>query len=585
MPVSFSFVLHLEQRINSRKEQEQSAQNSFFRFQQRGKLASERMAAEQEELTSIALGPPPISRASKPQTTVAELYSLDQPGLIEEESVAASSETSGSASGQQQAKSAGGEKKRRSVWGMLKGTAYAVEVALQVRKVGYERKENQSDSLSILVSNGVEPCHGTDPRLLLGCRAGLIAKLTSTAGTPEFHAQTIQRMQQQLIRIKYLEGPDHKIAWFACRNTVASEPRTLYVAFRGTRRQSMEDWTNNVDATPAHFTDQMELHRGYDSIVAGWYSELCALLREQMSAEPPVDEVVLTGHSKGGSTALVWFLHLLREKPEGIDLNKLRIITFGSPMVTHSYYSAESMYEHLAELFLAAPEARVLHFVHECDCVPRSIGGQYSKELLASSKNPDTDRPQLRESIRYHPLLQPLASTFYISGGSSGLPLQVFLVPNELILSLLDLPQAFINGFAAAIEAHRMTHYSVKLQQYCLHHYLPKVDFTPPPVSRASKPATSSTVSEAEQPPTVESPASSNDLIDFGAQATEQDEQETAIPASEWTAEEGAEERELLESNLPSCSPSQEDQPTQWSEATAQTPPTVSRAHKPHASP
>ena len=348
-----------------------------------------------------------------------------------------------------------------------------LEGALNARKLGKERKSASGDTLALLKARGVSPMAYSDPSLELAVRAAVMAKQCSAHGSAEAQQRAIEQLQQRVVALRHLTLPDGamdprvSITWFAALSLDPSKPRALSVCFRGTRLVSMTDWAANADASPTPLAEPLNVHSGFYHTLLPWYPDLVATIASCFSGDgDQPEELILCGHSKGGSLALVLALLLLHHRPEGVPLDRLRVATFGSPLCTHSWAPREDFLASAQQLLASAPGARVLSFVHECDLVPRTLGGQYNADFLTGSKAAE-ERPELRESRRYYPLALPPQSTYhFISGGQSGQALVVYEIPPELVSPVLDLPMALVDGFSAAKEAHRMTHYMTKLQRY-----------------------------------------------------------------------------------------------------------------------
>ncbi len=185
--------------------------------------------------------------------------------------------------------------------------------AVEVRRTGLERKAAAQDSLGLLKAHGCEACSPVDPHLLLASRIAVIAKECSVRGSTETQQKSIEAKQQQLVRLYHLaEHPSEDeltIAWFACLSTSPHYPRTLTICFRGTRMDSSVDWMTNLDAEPCPNSgdDVINFHSGFYQTAMLYWDDIIALIREccamPASAGAP-EEIVFTGHSKGGAWGL-----------------------------------------------------------------------------------------------------------------------------------------------------------------------------------------------------------------------------------------------------------------------------------------
>jgi hypothetical protein len=404
-------------------------------------------------------------------------------------------------------------KKKSGLGGLFKTSVALLSSAVEVRRTGLERKAAAQDSLGLLKAQGCQPCAPTDPQLLLASRIAVIAKECSVRGATDTQRKSIEAKQQQLVRLYHLEEPPADdlltIAWFACLSTSPHFPRTLTICFRGTRMDSTTDWMSNLDAEPATGSgDVINYHSGFFQTAMLYWDAVVALILECMAL--PADgsqpeEIVFTGHSKGGSVGYVIFLELLRRAVPGVPISRLRVITFGSPAVVHSWHLRAPVMERCREILASGQGAYALSFVHECDVVPRSLGSEYHNDLLYNSSSLH-DNPKLRESKRYFPLsMPPWARYYYIHGGNQGRSLEIFEIPAEMLPRILDLPMGFVDGVTAWQEAHRMTNYMTKLQRFCWTFLYggPLRDAAPRPLSSESSSALHSPDYQAPAPVVV----------------------------------------------------------------------------------
>jgi Lipase (class 3) len=145
------------------------------------------------------------------------------------------------------------------------------------------------------------------------------------------------------------------------------------------------------------------------------------------------------GHSLGGAYAsLVYYLlerdrHFDPDTAHGV-LGRVPIecVTFGAPVITHSHESEESLRVFVDSF---APLANIHHFVHDCDVVPRLLGGKLHRSVIQSSGD-------MSETKHYIPL-----GRFYFLHGD-GSYISVFDTSSPPLLEqVLDMPAALVYGF------------------------------------------------------------------------------------------------------------------------------------------
>lgn len=99
-------------------------------------------------------------------------------------------------------------------------------------------------------------------------------------------------------------------------------PRRLYVSFRGTC--TLQDVVHVLDVrNKALHTDEMKVHRGF-------YNKFMSLeknISDELRKHPMVEEIVFTGHSMGGSLALIASYHYHKKH----NNMRIRCHTFGAP--------------------------------------------------------------------------------------------------------------------------------------------------------------------------------------------------------------------------------------------------------------
>ena len=110
--------------------------------------------------------------------------------------------------------------------------------------------------------------------------------------------------------------------------------------------------------------------------------------------------VVFTGHSLGGACAILLRHRLCSEMRDTDLFERSYVYTFGAPLVFARHNDAPA-------LPLAASDfARVHCFVHNTDLVPRLLGSEAMRALVArhESKLPDSSRERLQTAQNYVPV-------------------------------------------------------------------------------------------------------------------------------------------------------------------------------------
>jgi Lipase (class 3) len=376
-----------------------------------------------------------------------------------------------------------------SVWGMMKGGFKFAKVAYNAKKMGASNKMNYNP-MRLLYN---EPTVPRDDRLLsLATEVAGFAKVCSRSGGVEVHAAAIRSVGLEPLKIVYqvkrVDGGDDKSV---PASAATSEPqqlayyfarddrwRRLVLCFRGTRRASVQDWLDNINAAPRPLEGKLNVHVGIYQRVAAWFDDLAALVLAE-AAKYPDYTILMAGHSKGGSSALMLYTLLCHERLHGREPNapveRMWIFTFGAPIIFHSA-EARSIGELAEHASSWLDLRRVFNFVHENDVVPRILGGQYHRHYFgakassaaakaqssgASASSSPSSLNAHQETQNYHAL-----GVFIYLQGSRGDHLFVWHVPEPLIEQLLDLPVAFSSGLRKAQQDHRMTLYLMKLCTY-----------------------------------------------------------------------------------------------------------------------
>ena len=126
-------------------------------------------------------------------------------------------------------------------------------------------------------------------------------------------------------------------------NSDAIDDEYCFVIFRGTTRTSMKDWFSNADTDPVEYLDQCDIHQGYYDAYNFEYRSLIESFVTTCSHECSGCDIVLSGHSQGGSIAEIAGLYLqdqlqpqnhtdhTNDDNDNESSSSLYVITFGSP--------------------------------------------------------------------------------------------------------------------------------------------------------------------------------------------------------------------------------------------------------------
>ncbi len=135
---------------------------------------------------------------------------------------------------------------------------------------------------------------------------------------------------------------------------VASNDRTVVVAFRGTNQAELRDWLIDARIT-SDSVQHGRIHRGFYRSTRGLLKGIVEAVKEH-GGETKL--VWVTGHSLGGAMALVFTYECIASggiEPAGL-------VTFGQPLVVNG---------RLAHFLNSELKGRYLRFVHGGDLVPR----------------------------------------------------------------------------------------------------------------------------------------------------------------------------------------------------------------------
>jgi hypothetical protein len=140
-----------------------------------------------------------------------------------------------------------------------------------------------------------------------------------------------------------------------------SEIKEIVVAFRGTQTifDALVDFSfvQSVDKAGA-------IHFGIDSHLKLVREKVLNLLKERAGAE----NLTLVGHSLGGGYSLALMVHVLQNAEVLSEIQRVKVVTFGSPLV----FAKDS----LDELMNKKPvvKVEVWNYIHNDDIVPRFLG-------------------------------------------------------------------------------------------------------------------------------------------------------------------------------------------------------------------
>lgn len=101
-----------------------------------------------------------------------------------------------------------------------------------------------------------------------------------------------------------------------------SSPHSMYISFRGTC--SAQDLIHALDVRPKQLAHNIQVHQGFYRK----YKSLEKEIAKEIEAHDDVHEIVFTGHSMGGSVAMIAAYHFAREQKRELQI---RCHTFGAP--------------------------------------------------------------------------------------------------------------------------------------------------------------------------------------------------------------------------------------------------------------
>lgn len=158
--------------------------------------------------------------------------------------------------------------------------------------------------------------------------------------------------------------------------TIDHVPVTIF-AFQGTT--SMQDWDTNLKFWP-RLTDSGLMHSGFDVRADNFPLEYAV----ELMAKDPHLKVIFTGHSQGGAVSAILTTKLLlycSATGNGQFHSRVLCITIGAPLFGTAAWARMIESSQLKNRFL--------HFVDECDPVPRILSMVYNRlqTLLATDRS------------------------------------------------------------------------------------------------------------------------------------------------------------------------------------------------------
>ncbi|KAJ1284357.1 hypothetical protein BS78_03G197400 [Paspalum vaginatum] len=212
--------------------------------------------------------------------------------------------------------------------------------------------------------------------------------------------------------------------WFVCDE---ADARTRCFVIQGS--DSLASWQANLLFEPTEFeATGVLVHRGIYEAAKGIYEQVMPEIEAHLRAHAGRARLRLTGHSLGGSLAVLVSLMLLARgvvTPEALH----PVVTFGAPSVFCA--------GHRALEALGVGEAHVRSVAMHRDIVPRAFSCRYPGHAIALLK-------RLNGVLRTHPCLNthralytPMGATYILQPDSSASPRHPFL-PEGAALFRLD---------------------------------------------------------------------------------------------------------------------------------------------------
>lgn len=212
--------------------------------------------------------------------------------------------------------------------------------------------------------------------------------------------------------------------WFACDE---ADARTRCFVIQGS--DSLASWQANLLFEPTKFENTGVLvHRGIYEAAKGIYEQVMPEIEAHVRAYKERARLRFTGHSLGGSLALLVSLMLVARGVVGPEA-LLPVVTFGAPSV---FCGGQRVLE-----ALGVGEGHVRSVAMHRDIVPRAFSCRYPGHAIALLK-------RLNGVLRTHPCLNkqkvlytPMGTTYILQPDSKASPHHPFL-PEGAALFRLD---------------------------------------------------------------------------------------------------------------------------------------------------
>ncbi|KAI5000739.1 phospholipase A1 PLIP1, chloroplastic-like [Hordeum vulgare subsp. vulgare] len=213
--------------------------------------------------------------------------------------------------------------------------------------------------------------------------------------------------------------------WFACDE---ADMRTRCFVIQGS--DSVASWQANLLFEPTTFEDTGVLvHRGIYEAAKGIYEQLMPEIVEHLRAHKEGARLRFTGHSLGGSLALLVSLMLVARGVVGPE-SLLPVVTFGAPSV---FCGGQRVLE-----ALGVGEGHVRAVAMHRDIVPRAFSCRYPGHAVAVLK-------RLNGALRTHPCLNsqkvlytPMGTTYILQPDGKASPHHPFLPEGAALFRVVN---------------------------------------------------------------------------------------------------------------------------------------------------
>ncbi|KAK7284592.1 hypothetical protein RJT34_19341 [Clitoria ternatea] len=173
--------------------------------------------------------------------------------------------------------------------------------------------------------------------------------------------------------------------WFVCDDDQTS---TRFFVIQGS--ESFASWQANLLFEPVQFEgSDVHVHRGIYEAAKGTYKQMLPEVRAHLKSHGSRANLRFTGHSLGGSLALLVNLMLLIRKEVSIS-SLLPVITFGSPCIM---CGGDTLLDNLG-----LPKSHVQAITLHRDIVPRAFSCKYPNHIAELLK-------AVNSNFRTHPCL------------------------------------------------------------------------------------------------------------------------------------------------------------------------------------